>query len=62
MDPISASYSIPAYLYPAKEPNMEYQQQVIRITNDTQYETIYTYDKNGNLISSVIRDHVISLV
>ena len=36
-----------------------------RITSTTDFwnNTVsYTYDKNGNLISSVIRDHVITLV
>ena len=48
------------------KPNIEYQQStvraVIKVSNDTQMETVYTYDKNGRLLDTVMRKHDIGSV
>lgn len=48
------------------KPNIEYQQttvrSVIKVSNDTQMETVYTYDKYGRLLDTVVRKHDIGSV
>ena len=47
------------------KPNVEYQQTtikaVIRINDTQQQEILYTYNKNGQLINSVVHKHEISI-
>jgi len=47
------------------KPNIEYQQTiikaVIRINDTQQQEILYTYNKNGQLINSVVHKHEISI-
>ena len=60
---ISASYPV---TYPNYFPKVEYDTRVIkttvRINGNEQAETIYTYDKHGMLISSVINAKTIAEV
>ena len=53
--PITAVYS-PPYK------NIEYQKTTIRIVNNQQIETVFTYNKYGNLIETVIKNHEIASV
>ena len=53
--PIDAVYSQPYK-------NIEYQQTIVRVTGNQQMETVYTYDKYGNLIETVVRKHEIGIV
>ncbi len=53
--PIDAVYSQPYK-------NIEYQQTTVRVTGNQQMETVYTYDKYGNLIETVVRKHEIGIV
>ena len=47
------------------KPNIEYQQTtikaVIRINDTQQQEILYTFNKNGQLINSVVHKHEISI-
>ena len=60
---ITATY--PA-VYPNYFPKVEYDTRVIkatvRINGNEQIETVYTYDKHGNLISSVLNPKTIAEV
>lgn len=52
--------NIPDYLY--QKATVQYQESVFRITDTMQNETVYTYDKNGVMISSVVNSHSIAVV
>jgi len=39
------------------KPNIEYQQVTVKVNINKQTETVYTYDKNANLIATVVRSH-----
>ena len=45
--------------YPVQynKPNIEYQQITVKVNGSEQSQTVYTYDKNGNLIETVVRRH-----
>ena len=53
--PIDAVYSQPYK-------NIEYQQTVVKVIGNNQTETVFTHNKYGNLIETVIRNHVIGSV
>ena len=53
--PIDAVYSQPYK-------NIEYQQTVVKVIGNNQTETVFTYNKYGNIIETVIRNHVIGSV
>ncbi len=53
--PIDAVYSQPYK-------NIEYQQVTVKVNGNQQTQTVYTYDKYGNLIETVVRRHEIGLV
>jgi hypothetical protein len=57
---VSANYNVPY-----TPPIMEYRQQVVktvvRVNDQVQSEIIYTYDKYGRLVESVVRSHDIGL-
>lgn len=53
--PIDAVYSQPYK-------NIEYQQTVVKVIGNNQTETVFIYNKYGNLIETVIRNHVIGSV
>jgi hypothetical protein len=63
MDEINAT--IPVHNPPPQQ-NSEYQQTVIKsvvkVRGDIQTEIVYTYDKNGKLIDSVIRYHDLATI
>lgn len=44
------------------KPNIEYQQITVKVNGSEQSQTVYTYDKQGNLLETVIRRHDIGLV
>ena len=54
--------SIPVYMYPNSKTNIVYKQTMIRVTDNMQNETVFTYDKNGQLLETVIRKHDIGSV
>lgn len=60
---IDSNYKIP---YVSASNKIEYQKQtvkaVVRISEDIQYETTYTYDKHGRLINSDVRSKTIGEV
>lgn len=43
-------------------PNIEYQKTTVKVNMNEQQTTVYTYDKNGNLIETVVRSHNIGIV
>ncbi len=49
---ITATYPVQYNL-----PNIEYQKTVVKVNHDNQITIVYTYDKNGNLIESVVRSN-----
>ena len=55
---INASYPI---TYPDYFNKVEYDTRtvkaVVRVNDNIQTEVVYTYDKDGNLITSVVRSH-----
>ena len=51
--------TLPVYY---NKPNIEYQQITVKVNGNKQSETIYTYDKNANLITTVVRSHNIGEV
>lgn len=53
--PIDAIYSQPYK-------NIEYQQTVVKVTGNNQTTTVFTYNKYGNLIETIVRSHVIGSV
>ena len=44
------------------KPNIEYKQITVKVNAQQQTQTVYTYDKNGNLIETVVRTHNIGSV
>lgn len=44
------------------KPNIEYQQITVKVNGQQQSQTVYTYDKYGNLIKTVVRTHNIGSV
>ena len=53
--PIDAVYSQPYK-------NIEYQQTVVKVAGNNQTETVFTYDKYGRLIETIVRSHEIGSV
>ena len=53
--PIDAVYSQPYK-------NIEYKQTVVKVVGNQQTETVYTYDKYGSLIETIVRSHEIGSV
>ena len=53
--PIDAVYSQPYK-------NIEYQQTVVKVDGNNQTETVFTYDKYGRLIETIVRSHEIGSV
>jgi hypothetical protein len=55
---VSANYNVPY-----TPPIMEYRQQTIKTTvtvnGEYQSEIVYTYDKYGRLVTTVVRSHLI---
>ena len=55
---VSANYNVPY-----TPPIMEYRQQTVKATvtvnGEFQSETVYTYDKYGRLVDTVVRSHLI---
>ena len=58
--PINASYAIT--YDPMKGKVMEYQKITVKVNGNEQTQTVYTYDKFGNLINTVLRSHNILAV
>lgn len=54
---ISATYPVQY-----NKPNMEYQKVTIKVNNEKQTEIVYTYNKHGHLIETVVRNHEIGSV
>ena len=54
--------SMPVYTYPNSQTNIVYKQTVVRVTDNMQNETVFTYDKNGQLLETVVRKHDIGSV
>lgn len=44
------------------KPNIEYQQITVKVNGQQQSQTVFTYDKHGNLIETVVRTHDIGIV
>ena len=44
------------------KPNIEYQQITVKVNGSEQIQTVYTYDKHGNLIETIVRKHDITLI
>ena len=58
--PVNASYAIT--YDPMKGKVMEYKQIIITVNGNQQTQTVYTYNKHGNLIETVIKNHEIASV
>ena len=54
---ISATYPVQY-----NKPNIEYQQVTITVNGNQQTQTVYTYNKHGHLIETVVRNHEIGSV
>ena len=58
---VSANYNVPY-----TPPIMEYRQQtvnaVVAVNGNYQSETVFTYDKYGRLVNTVVRSHMIGEV
>jgi len=54
---ISATYPIQY-----NKPNIEYQQLTVKVNNEKQTEIVYTYNNQGHLIETVVRNHEIGSV
>ena len=55
--PVNASYAV-TY----NQPNIEYQKITVRVNNNEQQTMVYTYDKHGKLIETVLRKHDIGFI
>lgn len=58
--PVNASYAIT--YDPMKGKVMEYQKITVKVNGNEQTQTVYTYDKFGHLIETVVRNHEIGSV
>ena len=58
--PVNASYAIT--YDPMKGKVMEYHKITVKVNGNEQTQTVYTYDKFGNLINTVLRRHDILAV
>jgi len=58
--PINASYAIT--YDPIKGKVMDYKQITVTVNGNQQTQTVYTYDKFGHLIETVVRNHEIGEV
>ena len=48
--------TLPVYY---NKPNIQYEQLTVTVNGNKQTQTVYTYDKFGNLIETVMRSHKI---
>ena len=44
------------------KPNIEYQQTIVKVNKGCQTTHVYTYDKHGHLVQTVVRNHEIAEV